>query len=331
MDLRFADTGDADGIIDFIGQYLNREHVYVRKPEMLLHDFQSGNQLNFGLLEVDGKLQGIFGYFFYNEEAIPDIGGMIWKVTEAVEKRIPLAGLAVRDFVISHVPHRFYGSPGAARSTERIYRVLGMNWIEMDHFYGLARSTELPEFVSSSDAVFMEKPVGMQLQLITSAPVLCRLAADLSGTQTPVKGSAYLVNKYLDNPYRKYDLWACTVEHGQAVVVTRDQPCQGASILRVIDYLGKPALAAEAIAAVYHARRHSVAYVDFVCSGFDGSLFRAQGFRKVDFEDESEVVPNLFEPFVGKSSRLYAQATHGFENVVMVKGNGDQDRPNFSV
>ena len=76
-------------------------------------------------------------------------------------------------------------------------------------------------------------------------------------------------------------------------------------------------------------KNQALAYVDFVASGFDNKQFFNHGFSEIDFSNPTNYAPNLFEPLVEKSVQIFANSYHGYTDTVMVRGNGDQDRPNL--
>jgi hypothetical protein len=100
-------------------------------------------------------------------------------------------------------------------------------------------------------------------------------------------------------------------------------------VLRVIDVLGDPDCAAGAICAVFDKEKHCCSYVDFVAYGFKSKFFTDIGFARVDFDKKGrDYVPNYFEPLVESPVQIFANCDPGYSATTMVKGNGDQDRPN---
>ena len=67
-------------------------------------------------------------------------------------------------------------------------------------------------------------------------------------------------------------------------------------------------------------------YIDFYLYGIEDDILRDAGFVLQD--DDVNIIPNYFEPFVQKNISLdfYADS---LEEIILFKGDGDQDRPNF--
>lgn len=326
---RIAKINDTDAILDYLHASWRGNHPYVRHPDLFLFDFQNGSDLNIGVLEYGGKIQGIFGYFLYNSSETPDIGGMLWSVNSKVQKAIPLAGIRLRSFIMGSVPHRFFGSPGASRGTKAIYEKLGKVWKPLEHYVGTDRETRWPDFISIKGGILKNQTCRCTVRAICDARNDRQFSDEIFQSQTPTKDRNFLERRYLKNPFRKYDLWCIYTSDNQLIVVTRKLRVKDCEILRVVDVIGCPTLAANAISAVYFAYKSKPAYIDFVACGFSANAFKELGFASVDFKNDRVVVPNYFEPFEKRSVQLFANYDPGFPATTMVRGNGDQDRPNI--
>lgn len=326
---RLAKIKDGQQIINFLEAHWNADHVYVRFPELFYYDFQQGKRLNFGLMEIGGVIKGIFGYFFYNKTSNPDIGGMLWQVTPDIQRRIPLAGLRLRQFVLQQVKHRFFGSPGANPQTRVIYQRLGMTWAPMEHFVGTDKQEHWPTFIRIRGGVLKPKPRVLRATQLIGSSELQSIDNKIFQAQTPIKDLNYIERRFLKHPFRSYQIWLVESPAAQNVVVTRRQNIKDLLVLRVIDVIGDPDRAAGAICAVFDKEKHCCSYVDFVAYGFNSNLFRSMGFARVDFDKKGQdYVPNYFEPLSESPVQLFANCDSGYTATTMVKGNGDQDRPN---
>lgn len=327
---RLAELSDCDLIIRFIRDHWDSNHVYVRHPSLFRYDFIRDGRLTIGLLEDQGRIEGIFGYFFYNKEENPDIGGMLWKVSEYAQRSVPMAGLRLRNFVLKAVPHRFFGSPGSGFQTKAIYDLLGCEWIELDHFVGKFPWQEWPKDVILREGSIKPLTRECEIRQLTTLRELFEIPKQIFMHQTPLKDFSYLAWKYCFHPYHYYNIWSLRFPSELVIIVSRLQKVGENKIMRIIDYLGPVDFAAPSVSNLFATLQgpQNLSYVDFVCSGFSRDSFEELGFIAVNFEDINSAVPNLFDPLVAKSVQLFANADPGFDNVIMVKGNGDQDRPN---
>lgn len=327
---RLATLKDVAKVLDFISKHWDSNHVYVKNPSLFRYDFVRGDTFSMGLIEIDENVEGIFGYFVYNDSDVPDIGGMLWKVTKVAQSFYPGAGLALRKFVLQSVQHRFFGAPGAGQDTRVIYKLLGRDWIALDHFVGKNAAEDWPDFVKIEGGNIVQSDHLAEVQKITSFHDICSLDDVLFSHQTPIKDKGYLAWKYFYHPFHRYSIWYTSICNVASVVVSRNQACNGAKIMRVVDYIGPVENAARSVHAIFRfsSSYENLNYVDIVCSGLDLLSFKSLGFEKVDFNNFAVSVPNYFDPPLFQSTQVFANADPGFSNVVMVRGNGDQDRPN---
>ncbi|MFQ9650174.1 MAG: hypothetical protein ACLRZZ_08080 [Enterocloster sp.] len=67
-------------------------------------------------------------------------------------------------------------------------------------------------------------------------------------------------------------------------------------------------------------------YIDCYQTGVKDEIMNGAGFLLKD--DERTMIPNYFEPYVGKNVDIYYFCTDG--DITLFKGDGDQDRPNYT-
>ncbi len=328
---RLAKTSDKERIINFIMTHWDREHVYVRYPKLFEYDFIRNSKLTMGLMEIDEEIKGIFGYFFYNSRANPDIGGMLWKVADDASKIAPLPGINLRKFVLDNIKHRFFGAPGAGLQTKPIYELLGCKWHELKHYIGTLSYQHLPKKINFEGGILQNNKKKFKTSELITLEQLKMVNGKIFLEQTPEKDVEFLIWRYANHPYNNYKIWLVHHDHCESLVVTRFQKIYDKEILRIIDYIGSPELAASSIYSVFFnfPKNQALAYVDFVASGFDNKQFFNHGFSEIDFNNPTNYAPNLFEPLVEKSVQIFANSYHGYTDTVMVRGNGDQDRPNL--
>jgi hypothetical protein len=305
--------------------------VYVNSPSLFRYDFVRSEELTLGLIEINGRIEGIFGYFYYSDFKIPDIGGMLWKVTRIAQAFHPIAGLALRNFVLSKIPHRFFVSPGAGLDTKLIYERLGLDWIELRHFLGKLPGQTWPHFIKMKEGTDLRLHAPAQVTRLTKLRHITSINNSLFSYQSPVKDIGYLAWKYFYHPHHHYQIWSVQGVNAKSVVVSRIQKCNGLHVMRIVDFFGPLSEIAGAISSIFFnaSKIAKLEYVDVVCRfSSDRDLFAQAGFLEVDFSNPEEVVPNYFDPLVVRSIQIYANADPGFDNLAIFRGNGDQDRPN---
>ena len=72
--------------------------------------------------------------------------------------------------------------------------------------------------------------------------------------------------------------------------------------------------------------KNNYEYVDLLAYGIEDGLLFESGFERI-YEDDCNIVPNYFEPFVKENVVIYC--TISIPGAVIFKGDADQDRPNM--
>jgi hypothetical protein len=104
----------------------------------------------------------------------------------------------------------------------------------------------------------------------------------------------------------------------------------GVRALRIVDWYGDANGLAQAGTAIEGLLRETGAeYADLWQYGIAPDLLAGAGFSAVE-TDGAMIVPTLFEPFVQANKRLqFAFKAKGDEDFVIMRADGDQDRPNL--
>ena len=71
------------------------------------------------------------------------------------------------------------------------------------------------------------------------------------------------------------------------------------------------------------AYENNVAFVDLYVNGVDEEKLIFAGFQKIS---DSVIIPNYLEPLVLKNIQI-SFVTTSKENIFLIRGDGDQDRP----
>jgi hypothetical protein len=154
---------------------------------------------------------------------------------------------------------------------------------------------------------------------------------DLDATpQVPRKTRAYIHARYLLHPFYNYRAFLIADGGNTGIAVVRECSHQGASALRIVDFLGAPVVLTGSGSGFQQILAESGAeYADFFCSGLEPEL-GAAGFSKLPAADVSGLIlPGYFEPFERTNVDL-AFSLRGEDGLrIICKGDADQDRPNL--
>ncbi|MDJ0738911.1 MAG: hypothetical protein QNJ91_04300 [Gammaproteobacteria bacterium] len=331
-EIRFARLADLRPLMAFMDAHWRAGHILSVSEDLFRFDFQDGDRLNLALACDGSDIIGIFGFMRYSSLDCPDLAGSLWKVVDG--RGSPMLGLQLRRFVVDRVAHRYFAAPGAGLQTRPIYRVLGMQWIEMDHYVAAnpdVREQRICRIADATAAPTLAVEPGADLEPVASADVLADFPFLDDSGGGPQKDFAYLRRRFFAHPIYAYRVFRL-VDHGETlcVVVCREVGHDGHKALRVVDFYGDPRHMADVVRGLFQVVvAEGFEYADFVCSGFDPVLMQRAGWRRLDFDRQDVVVPNYFEPFVRKNVRVYAVAdTHPGIRPRLCRADGDQDRPN---
>ena len=115
----------------------------------------------------------------------------------------------------------------------------------------------------------------------------------------------------------------------KSVFVLKSVSVNSHKALRIIDFIGDK----EIFKYLYNTlnswlKKFDVEYIDFLNYGIENEIISKSGLRsKSNFKNL--IVPNYFEPFVAKNNKLFfAFKTNHTQDIVICKGDGDQERPN---
>lgn len=336
MQIRFATVADTDALMAYIDQNWRQGHILSRDRELFLHDFREADRLNLAIaVDAEARITGLFGFMKYSRDPLPDIAGSLWKAEAS--SGVPMLGLKLRDFVIQNVPHRLFAAPGAGIQTQPIYHLLGMQWVEMEHYYLI--NPNLDDFkIASVPQGFRHSPVSSEgsrdagrVYRVVEPRVLETFEFDCHKDKYPFKDLRYVEKRFFSHPVYEYEVYALE-KHGMvcAVLVARVAYVETASVLRIVDYYGEdahlPALVSH-LREVAWQRGHE--YMDFVCYGFNPAALARCGFSKLDMRNDELIIPNHMEPLVRKNVPVYCVADRSATlRLRLCKADGDQDRPN---
>jgi len=170
----------------------------------------------------------------------------------------------------------------------------------------------------------MNLPTGRDLpvQFTLSEGALVHVQAQ-SGTHYRRRGAGYFQKKYDDHPIYSY---TCVHDaSNELTLVYRIVEIPEGKVMRIIDCAGNlQALPGVTVALMERAREVGADYIDMLAYWADEQPILQAGFKPVS----DEIIPNYFEPFVQKNVTIEcAVKGRNMANLVVMKGDGDQDRP----
>jgi hypothetical protein len=334
---RFAEEKDISSIMCFIEEEWKSGHVLAKNRDYFCYEYQFGDKVNY-LLAVNKatlRIEGIIGFIeaSLNSEH-KDIWGVMWKIREGKEN-IPFLGVELMKRLMAETKCRAEIGVGANPSTSIpiLKMMLGFHIGKMKHSYRLNEDTAEFEIAVIKNKIITTKASSTKnhrLQKFSGIDELTKhYDLEKDKDSIPFKDAWYLERRYFKHPVYNYLVWGIQDEQKitRAILIGREISLKNKRILRLIDYIGDPSM----LAGLFSEFRmlfvkHEYEYIDFYYYGINENYLSESGFVLRDENDEN-IIPNYFEPFVQKNIDIWVNSS--VKDIVICKGDGDQDRPNI--
>ncbi|MGL6120264.1 MAG: hypothetical protein ACRC0V_07115, partial [Fusobacteriaceae bacterium] len=257
---------------------------------------------------------------------------VIWK---NISKGI-FAGIECLDFVLQK-ENMTVSACGINEKVKTIYDYYGFVTGKMKHFYilnsekkGFKIAKIEKNIYSNSDA---SKHLCLENEIVKFEDFeqfKNEVNLELFRENKFFKSSEYLKKRYFTHPYYLYDKYG-VLENDKvvAIVIARKIEINNSSCYRIIDFIGdEEQLRKLSSFFVKLISDNNYEYIDFYQIGIDDDIMLKAGFVERT-ENDSNIIPNYFEPFLPKNIELY-YCTTCKEKFKMFKGDGDQDRPSVA-
>lgn len=347
IEVGFARREDRDRLVEFIRDHWSSTHVFVQRPDVFDWQYlQADGRLNMVMAastDAPGRpVLGVLGFIpmgrFDPALGDRDVTLAIWKVRD--DGSPPGLGLRLLKYLQAQLRPRLIAAIGTSQMVRPIYEVLGYRVGSLhqaaifnpDRRETLFIADQVPAAAfepasripsSTLELVDVDRSVGAE-----DRARIDRVAA----AATPSKSWDYIVERFVDHPWYRYEVKA--VRHrGQltSVVVWRVVEAEGSRVLRIVDVIGDPGWLADARFALQRrVAEIDAEYVDVTQSGIDPDALHAAGFVSTR-EHPDLVLPNHFAPF--ERRRVDIEIAHkvldGSDAAVrLFRADSDQDRPN---
>ena len=327
--VRCANISEYDKIRDFIDIYWKKDHVLAVSKK--LFDFQhlrnDSTLYDFVIAEhkETGEIHALYGYInssIYDNESSTNpnaIWGALWKVRKDVDNaEVKKIGLAVLFYILDLYPNSPFITLGLSKYSQFIFEGLNFGFGKMNHFYYANKKCQFPIISKNLEYSGEEEDNHVYLK-----PFL--FEQEIESDYIPKKNNAYILNRYVNHPYYKYDIWGLYSEDKLVNVwVTRLIEINNSTCIRLVDIIGKTkdlpntSFALQSLLSSYNAE-----YIDCYNYGIEIKEFMRLGMKQVQ---EPTIIPNYFEPFEQRNIDIYY--AYSYEGSVCIfKGDGDQDRP----
>jgi hypothetical protein len=331
---------DYPDLTHFIRDYWGATHVLARSRALMdwQHRDEANKRYNFiAARDSEKGIVGILGFILASryDPALAADAETLWLTTWKVRPDFAHGlGLVLLRKLDSMLAPNWIGTVGLNPATRGIYQALGY------HVGMLARHYMLNDAIADFRLATVP-PEFRNKAGIGSGAAFRELDRDNFWAQTdghdldacpqvPRKTRAYIHARYLLHPFYNYRAFLIADGRHAGIAVVRECSHQGASALRVVDYLGSPAALTGSGGGFRQILSETGAeYIDFFCSGLASEL-AAAGFSRLPEADVSGLIlPGYFEPFERANVDLAFSLRGPDGPRIICKGDADQDRPNL--
>ncbi len=326
MEIRLATSNDIPGIMEFIKNNWNENHILANSVEFMKYQHLSADgRFTYVIAEENNTIYGIEGYILLNHKENPDIAGALWKV---IPNKYFMLGKQIRDRLMQLTNCRYMCSPGINMNTSgRVLGMYGQTVEKMEHYYRLNANIEYKiAKVQQENIIHTKEEARILKQIVKFDEIDNALSESYLQTKTPYKDKEYLKHRYFEHPVYQYKIYQIDQFSEISFVVIREvETCFG-KIAKIIDFVGCDAeligLEAEWDRLM---QENKWEYIDLYCYGIEDNILKRSGFLKRT-ENDPNIIPNYFEPFEQKNVDIYF-VSNVMENLHLYRGDGDQDRP----
>ncbi len=330
LSIRVANANDIDRIMNFIKDCWNPDHILANNRDFFLYEYGNGDALNFLIAEnrESKRLEAIYAFYLYSKpgpgKRVDSAGGLS-RVRD--DCTVPMVGTYMYKKLLEIFNVRCMLGVGLNRNTayEINKRLFKYEMGELTHYYRLSGTTTEFRIAEIKNKYIrnISGENGLFTKYTNEQDLFSFFKPEKYVDRITYKDRDYLIHRYFQHPVYQYKFY--TVDD-DLLLICREIELYGRRILRIIDCIGD----VSCLRNIGHGiekliENENYEYVDLMAYGIEDNLMYAAGFEKIS-EDDSNIIPNYFEPFVKKNVAIYC--TVSVPGTVVFKGDADQDRPN---
>lgn len=327
--ISFASEHDIKNIMQFIDKYWKKGHILGINEDFFQYEHNIDGEVTYVISkDEENHINAILGYIPYGKE-YRDVMTVMWKANRTGN---PGLGIKLLQYLIENDSIRIVASPGINKSTIGIYRYMGYTVGVMTHWYRLNKHKDIFKIANIFDKEIPYAESCDQINLIELKEYsVFEDKFDFhkyeNSNPKPRKERSYIERRYFKHPIYCYNVYGVEGVSGKmdTVFVFRIQECNGVRALRLIDCIGvlnnitRITMAIDELMVQYDTE-----YIDCYETGLKDEMFLCSGWKKVI--ESGNIIPNYFSPYMQENIDINFFSTD--PDVVLFKGDGDQDRPN---
>lgn len=331
--IRRANENDIAKIMAFINDHWKKDHILAVSKDFFIYQHVWKDEVCYIIAETcnSNEIEGVLGYITYSQDQPRDLFGAIWKVRS---NSYPMLGMKMQLYALKNLDARTFSAIALNPSTLSMHARWGAYMGELKQYYMLGAHDEykIAEIHMQPNSTYENNIKQYTLRKVAVADDIievCEYEKQIG--KIPIKSFEFVKHRYFDHPIYIYNNYAVIDDtaHIKGMLVTREVQYKERRVLRILDYLGDTEAIShlgQALQALLNENMYE--YIDFYEYGLDDNLLKQAGFvlRK---KNDINIIPNYFEPFVKDNIDIAFYTSEKSGNVILFKGDGDQDRPNF--
>ncbi len=326
--IRFANTTDIDDIMQFIDTHWKKGHILGNNKDFFNYEHKLNEEVTYVIYRNDetNEIEATLGYIPY-AKTNRDVMLVMWK---SIHQTNPTLGLELIMYLIDKGDVRIVASPGINKKTRGIYRYLNYDVGTMTQWYRLRKGAEFKiAKIENDDIPKVNKQTCLYKQYKTWDDFIEDFDFEKYYASNPktLKEKWYIKKRYFDHPTYKYEIFGHLDNDGiaETIYIFRKVEVEDSCVLRFIDCIGNY----ENISLLNNLvddllEKYNAEYSDLYECGLNEQLLETSGWKKTVETDN--IIPNYFSPFEQKNVEIYYCSSDS--DIVLFKGDGDQDRPN---
>ena len=319
----------------FLHNYWRKNHIFVKNKKFLIWQHKKGPSMTYMIAKLKDKIVGVIGYIpqSHYDSKLPK-NEIFLTISRTTDNIPPAIHLKIFKHVKKKIAKEFIGSLGGWNTRVANYnKYLGFTTGFMDHY--LIASPYLEKYkIISFDKKLITSIVNNKYEFleINEKFLKKKKLYNLYRHQYPKKSNTFIIKRYLKHPIFKYNVFLLKKNSRPlAILVIRKIKIGNSNVLRIIDFIGKQNEFSNIGNLITHLfKKYKSEFIDIYSYGINVKYMKKVGFvdrRKIN----NLVVPDYYEPFLRKNINLmygYMCRYDKKNKLRILKGDGDQDRPN---
>lgn len=316
--------------MEFIKRYWNNNHILALDKNFFCHQYLNENKVNFILSKDDNEINGTLGFIKANSDENSPVWTTMWKVKPNLKN--PSVGILMLKY-LQDLNYSSIISSGINQNTLDIYKYLGFHVGELNQYFisnnkkNDYQLIKIPKVKKRPSDILSNKKI-KQIDKLD----LKNFLSKIDKIFFPKKDFNYYHKRFFNHPIYKYEFYGVfQKDKMSSFFIIRTIKIFKTGCIRLIDFLGDELdLIDISLFLKTKIEYEDLEFCDFYCYGFNNNILQKSYFI-LNTRNDHYIIPNNFEPFQFKNVQKFFFISSGFnKNFKITKGDGDQDRPNYS-